>query len=207
MRVVPGRTRSDRPGTRAVASALGPGSLGGDMRLLAAVVVTGLVLLGGCGGAEGTAHRADGLTVFGLQTEQTLPTNRVDKLEFIDFDGSPGTFAEFAGRPLVVNFWASWCVPCIKEMPTFEQLHHELGGAVSFVGVNVVDQQADAARMVEQTGVTYRLVRDPKQSLLAWFGGTQMPTTAFVDANGKVAKVVTRSLRAEELRAEIEAIR
>ncbi len=177
------------------------------LRPLRAVAVAGLVLFGACGADDTAARSGGGLTVGGLDTEQTLPGGQVGKLGFVGFDGAAGTFAEFAGRPLVVNFWASWCVPCIKEMPAFEQLHQELGDSVGFVGVNVVDQQADAERMVDKTGVTYRLVRDPKSNLLNWFGGIQMPTTAFVDARGKVVKVATRALSPDELRAEIEAIR
>ena len=177
------------------------------LRPLRAVAVAGLVLFGACGADDTTARSGGGLTVGGLDTEHTLPGGQVGKLDFVGFDGAAGTFAEFAGRPLVVNFWASWCVPCIKEMPAFEQLHQELGDSVGFVGVNVVDQQADAERMVDKTGVTYRLVRDPKSNLLNWFGGIQMPTTAFVDARGKVVKVATRALSPDELRAEIEAIR
>jgi len=176
------------------------------MRVASAVIVSGLLLLGACGGSDGRTASGGGLTVGGLDTEETVPDDRVDQLAFVDFDGRAGTFGEFVGKPMVVNFWASWCAPCIKEMPDFETVHQELGDQVTFIGVNVVDQVADAQRMVENTGVTYTLVRDPKRALLAWFGGTQMPTTAFVDRTGKVVAVRTKALGPDELRAEIEAI-
>lgn len=180
------------------------------MRAVAGLVFTGLLLLGACSGSDdggGVTASSGGLTVGGLdRTDQTLPGDQVGELAFTDFAGKEGTFAQFAGKPLVVNFWASWCAPCIKEMPDFETVHQEVKDEVTFVGVNVVDQVSDAERMAEKTGVTYQLVRDPKRSLLAWFGGTQMPTTAFVDAEGRVVKVVTKALSADELRGEIEAL-
>ena len=174
--------------------------------LLCTVVLGVAALLGACSGSDDTVS-GGGLTVRGLDTEETIPRDRVDDLAFTDFDGTEGTFGDLVGKPMVVNFWASWCVPCIKEMPAFEAVHQELGDRVTFIGVNVVDQPSDAARMVEQTGVTYKLVRDPKRTLLAWFGGTQMPTTAFVDSTGRVVAVLTESLTADELRREIEKLR
>ena len=174
--------------------------------VLCTAVLAASTTLGACSGSDDT-RSGGGLTVRGLDTEETLPRDRVDDLAFTGFDGKDGTFGELIGKPMVVNFWASWCVPCIKEMPAFETVHQEVGDRVTFIGVNVVDQPADAARMVEQTGVTYKLVRDPRRSLLAWFGGTQMPTTAFVDSSGRVVEVLTQSLSADELRRAIEKLR
>jgi thiol-disulfide isomerase/thioredoxin len=177
-----------------------------------AVVAAALSLAGGllsaCTGDDDGATTAGGLTVGGLETvSPTVPDGSVAGLSFMDFDGKEGTFEQFVGKPLVVNFWGSWCTPCIKEMPDFEAVHQALGDAVSFVGVNVQDTVADASKMAELTGVTYPLVRDPRNELLAWFGGAGMPTTAFVNADGRVVEVVSKQLSPEALRAEIEAIR
>ena len=180
------------------------------MRVIPAVALAGLLVVGACvgdGGGGAQTASSDGLTIGGLDTsDASLPADRISDQPFTDFDDKAGTFGQFAGKPLVVNFWASWCVPCVTEMPEFESVHQELIDEVTFVGVNVVDQLSDARTMAERTGVTYLLVRDPRGSLLRWAGGTQMPTTAFVDADGAVRKVVTRSLSADELRTEIRAL-
>lgn len=179
------------------------------MRLFAAVGVAALLALGACGssGSGGKTVTSGGLTVGGLDSaEDTLPSKAITNEAFTDFDDKSGTFAAYVGHPMVVNFWASWCVPCVTEMPTFETVHKELGDKVTFVGVNVIDQLSEAKAMATKTGVSYPLVRDPQGELLRWVGGSQMPTTAFVNADGSVAKVVTKALGADDLRKEIAAL-
>jgi thiol-disulfide isomerase/thioredoxin len=181
---------------------------GGLRRHAVVAAIAFAVGLAACDGDDGGASSSGGLTVGGLETvSPTVPDGTVGGLAFIDFDGREGTFESFVGKPLVVNFWGSWCAPCVKEMPDFEAVHQELGDAVTFIGVNVQDTVSDAREMAERTGVTYTLVRDPGNELLRWFGGAGMPTTAFVDAGGNVVEVISKQLSADALRAEIEAIR
>lgn len=106
--------------------------------------------------------------------------------------------------PTVVNFFASWCTPCIAEMPAFESVFREVGDEVDFVGVAVSDRTADAERIVEETGVTYRWARDGRGDMANAAGVTQMPATMFVDAGGEVVTVHSGALDADELRALIE---
>ena len=116
------------------------------------------------------------------------------------FDGEVATFADVTGGPMVVNFFASWCTPCIKEMPDFEAVHQDLGDEVRFVGVNSTDRLEDGERIVEQTGVTYELLRDESGDALAAIGGTGMPVTLLVDPDGTVLSVHTRALSEQQLR-------
>ena len=118
---------------------------------------------------------------------------------FTYFDGTTGTLADLEGTPLVVNFFASWCVPCVKEMPEFERVHQELGDRVRFLGLDVRDQLEDGKRIAAQTGVTYDLARDPDGSFLALMKGVVMPTTALVAADGTVVEVHNGALDGEEL--------
>ncbi len=89
-------------------------------------------------------------------------------------DGSTGSLADYRGRPLVVNFFASWCAPCLAEMPGFEQVHQDLGDQVAFLGVNLQDRVADGQRVVDQTGVTYDIARQLP-------GATEVSTSTFAD--------------------------
>lgn len=104
-------------------------------------------------------------------------------LEF--FDGTTGTLAEFEGRPVVLNFWASWCPACVAEMPDFEAVHQRFAGDVVFVGVDLQDLSRETAqRFIDDTGVTYPIADDPTGEIYARFGGFAMPTTIFIDENG-----------------------
>lgn len=127
----------------------------------------------------------------------------VPDVRFDYFDGSEGSLADFAGTPTVINFWASWCPPCIVEMPAFEAVHQELRPHVAFLGLNVGDEPGAARRLATQTGVTYPLGEDPDSAIFQAFGGIGMPTTVFVDGDGMIVHMVTSRLKAQDLRSLI----
>lgn len=127
----------------------------------------------------------------------------VPDVRFDYFDGSEGSLADFAGTPTVINFWASWCPPCIVEMPAFEAVHQELRPHVAFLGLNVGDEPGAARRLATQTGVTYPLGEDPDSAIFLAFGGIGMPTTVFVDGDGMIVHMVTSRLKAQDLRGLI----
>ena len=128
---------------------------------------------------------------------------QVPDVLFRYFDGSEGSPADFAGTPTVINFWASWCPPCIVEMPAFEAVHRELSPHVAFLGINVGDEPGAARELAERTGVTYTLGEDPDSTIFQAFGGFGMPTTVFVDAEGMIVSMISSRLRAQDLRALI----
>lgn len=107
------------------------------------------------------------------------------------------------GAPVVVNFFASWCVPCVEEMPAIEAVHRSLGARVTFVGLANQDRDEDALATVDATGVTYATYGDPDASAITYFGGLSMPTTVFIAADGTVVNVNNGPLTEAELRAKI----
>jgi len=124
-------------------------------------------------------------------------------VEMVDFDDVPLSLSEYVGTPVVLNFWASWCPFCIAEMPDFEQVHKDAGESVAFLGVNLQDDPSSATRLAGETGVTYRLARDPQGVVYQAFGGIAMPTTVFIDAEGLVREVVTGQMSQSQLRTKI----
>ena len=128
---------------------------------------------------------------------------QVPDVRFHYFDGSEGSPADFAGTPTVINFWASWCPPCIVEMPAFEAVHRELSPHVAFLGINVGDEPGAARELATRTGVTYPLAQDPDSAIFQTFGGIGMPTTVFVDAEGMIVLMISSRLRAQDLRGLI----
>lgn len=156
-----------------------------------ALLLPALLIATGCGG---------GTTDPALPAGDGLP---VPDVRFDYFDGSGGSLEDFAGTPTVINFWASWCPPCIIEMPAFEAVHRELRPHVAFLGLNVGDEPGAARRLAEQTGVSYPLGEDPDSAIFQAFGGIGMPTTAFVDGDGMIVHMVATRLKAQDLRALI----
>jgi len=128
-------------------------------------------------------------------------------LELSTFDGDGvrlGTLA--SGKPLVVNFFASWCGPCVREMPDFEAVHRRRSGDVRFVGVNLQDSAEAAMQLVRATGVTYDVVRDERGELYRAVKGSSMPTTVFLTADGKVLQVRGGELSEPALEAQIDRL-
>lgn len=97
-----------------------------------------------------------------------------------------------AGKPFVINFWASWCVFCIEEMPDFQRVYERAAGRVSFLGLDLLNVQGEtrgaAIRLAGETGVRYPLGYDQGAELYARLTPRLlMPTTIFVRADGRVA--------------------
>lgn len=123
------------------------------------------------------------------------------------FDGETVDSAELRGMPVVLNFYASWCTICDRELPDFQRVSKQLDGKVQVLGVNPQSNDTDDAQaaMIERNGVTYPTLRDPQDELLRQFNTTGgLPTTVFVGADGVVRKVhnglLTEQLLLDEIR-------
>ncbi len=101
-------------------------------------------------------------------------------------DGDAESLADRGGEPMVVNFFASWCPPCVAEMPDLETVHRDRQDEVQFVGLNTQDSATAARDLVELTGVTYDIGLDPDGELFRAFEVIAMPSTFFVDAEGAI---------------------
>jgi thiol-disulfide isomerase/thioredoxin len=172
------------------------------------VVSTALALLAAAAvavvlsdGDDGDAGPPDPESSITLVPSDEVPS--FDEATYTTFDGEEVPLADLVGTPTVVNFFASYCVPCITEMPAFEEVHQDLGpGAeVQFLGLAVSDRTADAEELVRDTGVTYPTAEDKDGSVIAALEGIVLPTTVLLDADGAVVARHNGELTADELRA------
>jgi thiol-disulfide isomerase/thioredoxin len=166
------------------------------MRHPLAIGLAALALLA-CGGDDDDVARLD--------PDLPAPTGEVDTGDVDDvvLEGLTGgeiALADYAGRPVVVNFFASFCAPCVQEMPAIEALKQEVGDGAVFVGVATNDDVDDALDLVDRTGVTWELARDPRGDFMNAVGGVVLPTTVVVDADGGVVWVRSGELDDGELR-------
>jgi thiol-disulfide isomerase/thioredoxin len=122
-------------------------------------------------------------------------------------DGGQLDLTSFRGEPLVVNFFASWCAPCRAELPEFARVSRDLDGTVRFVALNTRESAADvpaALELLAETGVTFPVGLGENGSLLETVGATVMPTTVFVDRDGRAVVVHQGQLDAASLTEIIE---
>lgn len=156
------------------------------VRFLAACLVLALAVAACTDGDDGGAVPGD--------SQGALTT------EFETFSGQTTTLSGYEGKPTVVNFWASWCVPCVTEMPDLEAVHQEAGGRVAFVGLSTDFKRSEAQEMAERTGVTYDLGYDSDERIVREFVTVGIPVTVFLAADGTVAKVHGGPLKQDKLR-------
>ena len=128
-----------------------------------------------------------------------------------DASGKDVSFSEFKGKPVVLNFWASWCPPCKAEMPDYEKMYQEYGKkGVSFVMVNLTDGSretvAGAQKFLKDNGYTFPAYFDVKQSAATAYGISAIPDSVFIDKNGTVVNAFTGMIDANTMKTSLEAI-
>ena len=127
-------------------------------------------------------------------------------LENVRADQPRVELAAYRGRPVVLNFFASWCVPCRSEMPGFEAVHQQVGDRIAFIGIDHNDVRPDAIDLLNSTGVTYPSGFNPKGDLAVDYGLVGMPTTVFISADGRVLDQHTGALSQHDLSADIDRL-
>ena len=127
-----------------------------------------------------------------------------------DGEGNEVRLSDYFGKPIVLNFWASWCGPCQMEMPDFHEKHLELGDDVAFLMVNMTDGAREtvegAAEFVAGNGYTFPVFYDTQSSAAAAYGVYSLPTTYFIDAQGQPIAQATGAINAETLQRGIDMI-
>lgn len=189
-----------------------PGDRPTPWGLLASIVVALVIVVGAVvvamtmGGGDDPVASADGTTdtvANALTGTKDLVGKPAPTSAYELFDGGTASLADYAGRPVVVNFFSSTCAPCLQEMPEFEAVKQAHGDDVAFIGMNVADSVQNGMGVVDATAITWDLGRDPQGDLLAEVGGVGMPTTMVIGADGTVTFVHSGRLSGTDLEAAI----
>ena len=159
------------------------------------------LLLGGCSAATPP------------ETTATETQSSVQAPDFTVYDvrGNAHKLSDFFGKPIVLNFWATWCGPCKMEMPDFDEKYQELGEEVQFLMVNVTDGMRDtvetASAFITEAGYQFPVFYDTGLEASNIYGITSLPTTYFIDENGNVALWGAGMLTAENLQYGLDQIK
>jgi thiol-disulfide isomerase/thioredoxin len=165
------------------------------LSLLVAALVLAVGTTSACSDLDGT----DGKTwITGAGSLQELPVGERGKpVEATgdDLDGNPLDLADFRGKVVVLNVYASWCPPCRAEMPTVVQLaEHADPAQVAYLGVNIRDNDSAARAFGENLGVGFPSFADPSSAVLLALsdklGPYSLPSTVVLDRDGRLAALV-----------------
>ena len=105
-----------------------------------------------------------------------------------DLDGNEVNLTDFFGKPIIVNFWASWCGPCKMEMPDFNEAYQTYKDDITFLMVNMTDGSREtvekASTFIEESGYIFPVYYDTEYSAAITYSVSSLPTTYFIDADG-----------------------
>ena len=160
------------------------------------------------------ANTFDNEAVFGKNPNSTEPTvegpKQVRDFTVYDADGNQVKLSDYFGKPIVVNFWASWCGPCKNEMPNFEEVYLDLGDEVQFLMVNLTDgsreTQEDAEAYIKSQGYTMPVFYDKDMDATVAFAIFSVPQSYFIDADGVLQASASGGITTEQLRECIAQI-
>ncbi len=145
--------------------------------VIASLALVALLVYGVAGGSESSFYDEVKAGERPAVPDRALPL----------LEGGEGSISDWRGKPIIVNFWASWCDPCKAEAPLLERAHARLkakGGTV--LGVTVSDASDDSKAFMRKYGITFPSLRDVEGELKEDFGTTGVPESFVIDAEGRV---------------------
>ena len=190
-----------------------------NKKTLIILILVFVVLLGGAYilySQLGQSQAPDQLSVqqqenneSGTEKQDSQKTLAPDFMVY-DAEGNEVKLHDFIGKPIVLNFWASWCGPCQMEMPDFHEKYLELGDSINFLMVNMTtgrETLESAKNFIAEKEYTFPVFYDTKSDAAVTYGAYSLPTTYFIDAEGYAIAQATGAIDGETLLRGIDMIK
>ncbi len=123
-------------------------------------------------------------------------------------DNKPISLADYQGKPLFINIWASWCPPCQAETPDLVKAYAKYGDKVQFIGVNLTSQDSlpDVTAFIEKYGIKYPIALDTKGTVAQQYQAVAIPTSFFVNRQGIIVERSVGAISPQVLEADLQKI-
>jgi peroxiredoxin len=142
--------------------------------------------------------------------DETEQKTKAPDFTVYDKDENEVKLSDYIGKPIVLNFWASWCGPCKSEMPDFNEKYQELGEDINFLMINMTDGSREtvksASEFISENGFEFPVFYDTQLDAALTYGAYSLPVTFFIDADGYVIAQATGAIDMETLQRGIDMI-
>ncbi|GIP20148.1 MULTISPECIES: thiol-disulfide oxidoreductase ResA [Paenibacillus] len=133
--------------------------------------------------------------------------DKAPSFSLLGIDGRVHQLKEYEGKAMVINFWGSWCKPCVKEMPALQhQWEKWKDKGVVVVGINAGEDQMTVQNFAEGRGVTFPVLLDPDSEAQRDYNISPLPTTFFVSAKGEITSIHQGELDLDTLDSQISQL-
>ncbi len=137
----------------------------------------------------------------------TLQYQKYKDVRIFDNTGTELLLSDFEGKPMILNFWATWCGYCIQEMPDFEAAYKEYGDEIQFLIVNTDDGIVNGEKYIKEKGYTFPSYYDLESYAVMTYGITGIPRTIAIDKDGNIRYNRAGMIDAEALQSIIDMIK
>lgn len=148
-----------------------------------------------------------------IKTEEKQNNNlsKANDFTVLNNAGEKVSLSDFFGKPIVVNFWATWCTPCKMELPEFEEAHKDYGKEIEFLMVNLTDEYNEPIESVKtftkENNYTFPVYFDTEYSATNTYRIYSIPRTLFINKDGEIVKSYTGMINKETLDMYIKKLR
>ncbi|MEL7610260.1 MAG: TlpA disulfide reductase family protein [Bacillota bacterium] len=177
-------------------------------KVLALIAIIVVVLIGGGFAYDQLSNR---YSTPGEPSTSAQPTPVIaPDFTVKDAEGNSVSLSDFQGKPVVINFWASWCGYCTDEMPLFQEIYKDYGEQAAFMMINLTDGSREtlksAKSFIEDKGYTFPVYFDTELEAAYAYNTYSIPVTYFIDANGNIAASIQGIATKSKLLNKIETI-
>ncbi|WP_033543786.1 thiol-disulfide oxidoreductase ResA [Planococcus sp. CAU13] len=125
-----------------------------------------------------------------------------------DMEGVPHKLSDYQGEGVFLNFWGTWCAPCVKEMPAMDRQFKEFEEqGVNVLAVNIAQSDFEVQSFVDRLGLSFPVAIDKSKSVMTAYNIRPLPTTVLVNPEGEIQRIVTGEMTEEDIRGFMEEIR
>ena len=143
--------------------------------------------------------------------QKTEEKTKAPEFKVYDEEGNKKGLSDYLGKPVIINFWASWCGPCKMEMPDFDKVYKELGDEIQFMMVNLTDGSREtketAEAYIKEQGFSLPVFYDLDNEAVNIYGAYSIPMTFFIDEEGHLIARATGAIDEQTLRKGIDMIK